>query len=238
MRHGPREAVGCEDRACCMQPVRLGAMDRAAKRNLVTAASLLQPAASLPQADDRQTGINHMRRFAIFAATIALGLASPASAQEIFAGAYFHEVETPLTFEVDEGGADIQAGYRFAPVEALGFIGKPQPYVLASINTAGDTSFAGGGLSWKVGVGGDIYVRPGIGLIVHDGPGERFDPVSGQRTDLGSRVLFEPEIAIGARVSDRLSIEASWVHISHAQLLNSEQNPGIDMMGVRLNWAM
>ncbi|WP_114521414.1 acyloxyacyl hydrolase [Altererythrobacter sp. ZODW24] len=178
-----------------------------------------------------------MRQIAILAAAMTLGLASPASAQEAFAGVYVHEVATPFTFEVNEGGADIQAGYRFAPSQALSFIGKPQPYVLASINTDGDTSFAGGGLSWKIGHG-PIYVRPGIGLIVHDGPDERFNPVAQRRTDLGSRLLFEPEIAIGARVSDRVSIEASWVHISHARLFNSGQNPGIDMMGVRLNLAM
>lgn len=178
-----------------------------------------------------------MRRISTFAAGLSLGLASPAAAQGAFVGAYLHEVGTPFTFTVDEGGADIQVGYRFAPVDALSFIGRPQPYVLASVNTAGDTSFAGGGLSWKIG-NGPIYVRPGIGLIVHDGPSERFDPVSRKRTDLGSRVLFEPELAIGARVSERVSIEASWVHISHARLFNAGQNPGIDMIGLRLNLAM
>lgn len=177
-------------------------------------------------------------RIAILALALpALVVAAPAAAQEAFVGAYFHEVETPLTFPVDESGADIELGYRFAPVESLSFLGKPQPYVFASVNTAGDTSFAGGGLSWKLGKG-PIYVRPGIGLIVHDGPSKRFDPVTRRRTDLGSRLLFKPEIAIGAQVSERLSVEASWVHISHAQLFNSQQNPGIDMMGVRVNLAM
>lgn len=173
---------------------------------------------------------------------LALGLAgftlgAPAAAQQVFVGAYVHEVDTPLSFAVEESGADIELGYRFAPVEALSFIGKPQPYVLASLNTAGGTSFAGGGLSWKVHAG-PVYIRPGVGLVVHDGPSERVNPVSGRQTDLGSRVLFEPEIAIGAQLSNRISVEASWVHISHARLFNSQQNPGIDMMGVRLNFAM
>ncbi len=164
--------------------------------------------------------------------------AAPAAAQEAFAGVYVHEVDTPFTFPVDESGADIQAGYRFAPVEALSFIGKPEPYVFASLNTAGDTSFVGGGLSWKVDVSGNVYIRPGIGVIVHDGPDLRFDPVTRRRTDLGSRVLFEPEIALGVAVSDRVSVEASWVHISHAQLFDSQQNPGIDMWGVRVNLGL
>jgi len=41
-------------------------------------------------------------------------------------------------------------------------------------------------------------------------------------------------MAIGAQVSDRVSIEASWVHLSHAALLG-RQNPGIDNIGARLN---
>jgi hypothetical protein len=39
-------------------------------------------------------------------------------------------------------------------------------------------------------------------------------------------------------VTDKVSIEASWVHISHARLFNSRQNPGIDMMGLRLVFAL
>ena len=39
---------------------------------------------------------------------------------------------------------------------------------------------------------------------------------------------------VGVQVNDRLSVEASWVHMSHAQLFG-RQNPGIDNVGVRLN---
>ncbi|NVD44723.1 acyloxyacyl hydrolase [Qipengyuania atrilutea] len=169
--------------------------------------------------------------------TFAAAVATPAAAQEVFAGLYAHEVETPFTFDVNEGGADIELGYRFAPSEGLSFLGRPQPYVLASLNTEGDTSFAGGGLSWKLGKG-KVYARPGIGIVIHDGPSERFDPETRERYDLGSRVLFSPEIAIGYQVSDRVALEASWVHISHAQLFNSEQNPGIDMIGARINLSL
>ena len=50
-------------------------------------------------------------------------------------------------------------------------------------------------------------------------------------------MLFEPELGIGAQINGRLSIEASWVHMSHAQLFGRE-NPGIDNLGVRLNLAL
>jgi hypothetical protein len=118
----------------------------------------------------------------------------------------------------------------------LRFIGKPAPYLIGSLNARGDTSFAGGGLSWKLGKG-PVYVRPALGLVVQGGPRLRV-AVNGRRTDLGSAVLFEPEIALGTRLTDALSVEASWVHVSHARLFNSHQNPGIDMMGVRLVLAL
>ena len=54
------------------------------------------------------------------------------------------------------------------------------------------------------------------------------------RTDLGSRVLFEPEIGLGYRLDGKTAVEASWVHVSQGQIFDSQQNPGIDMMGVRL----
>jgi hypothetical protein len=178
-----------------------------------------------------------MRNTALAIAAMACLAAAPAFAGEVFAGAYAHGVETPLTFYTGEDGVDLQLGYRLGGIEALAPVGKPAPYVMASVNTGGETSFAGAGLSWKLGKG-RLYVRPGVGFVVHDGPSERIDAASGMHTELGSRVLFAPEIALGAKVSERIGIEASWVHISHAQMFNGAQNPGIDMMGVRLNWSL
>lgn len=178
-----------------------------------------------------------MKTIALAALAATCLVAAPAQAQEAFAGVYAHGVDTPFTLRTGEGGVDVAAGVRFAPVEALSFVGSPQPYVVGSLNTQGDTSFAGAGLSWTIGKG-PVFVRPGIGLVVHDGPGFRIDPVSGKQTDLGSRVLFEPEIGIGYRMSDRISVEAHWMHVSHAQLFNSQQNPGLDMIGARVNVAL
>lgn len=160
----------------------------------------------------------------------------PAQADELFAGIYAHEVDTPLTLRVAEKGADIALGYRFRPIERWHAIGKPAPYVVASINSSGDTSFAGAGLSWILGKG-RVYLRPAVAIVVHDGDTHRADPVNGRDRGLGSRVLFEPELGIGWRATGRLSLEASWMHVSHAMLFG-EQNPGIDMMGLRLNLEM
>lgn len=172
------------------------------------------------------------------AGLLALGTAAPpAGAQELFGGVYAHALDLPLSLDTGEHGVDLEAGYRFAPIEALSAIGRPAPYLIASLNTLGDTSFAGAGLSWKIGTG-PIYLRPGIGLVLNTSPAYRVNPVTRIRTDLGSQVTFEPELAVGARLTPRLAIEASWVHISHARLFNREQNPGIDMLGLRLTYAV
>ncbi|WP_366926204.1 acyloxyacyl hydrolase [uncultured Sphingomonas sp.] len=42
---------------------------------------------------------------------------------------------------------------------------------------------------------------------------------------------------MGVRIGERLSVEASWVHLSHARLFSS-QNPGMDSFGVRLNYRL
>jgi hypothetical protein len=157
-------------------------------------------------------------------------VAAPAQAGEIFGGLYVHDVDTPLTKSGIEGGADIQLGWRGRRIGHTPL----QPYVFGSLNTAGETSYAAVGLSARF--GDRIYVRPGLGIAIHNGSAKRFEDPDNGKIDFGSRVLFEPELGLGFRINDRASIEASWVHMSHAQLF-SHQNPGIDNFGVRLNLA-
>ena len=159
----------------------------------------------------------------------AASLPSAAQAGELFGGVYVHDVKTPLDMSGIEGGMDVMLGWRGGRIGATPL----QPYAFGALNTAGETSYAAVGLSAKF--GRQVYIRPGIGIAIHNGSADDFF-----RTDkiaFGSRVLFEPELGIGARLNDRMSIEASWVHMSHAQLFGRE-NPGIDNLGVRLNLAL
>lgn len=161
-------------------------------------------------------------------ALLAVG-AGPAAAGEIFAGVYAHNVETPLTAAEREGGADFQLGWRGGRIEALRALGAPAPHLYALVNGDGGTNFASVGISWRW--GNRLYLRPGIGLAVHDGPSR--SEAAADRIWFGSRILFAPEIGVGAQVGDRIAIEASWIHFSHAQLFG-RQNPGSDQFGVRL----
>jgi len=170
-----------------------------------------------------------VRRVAFLGPVLLLLAATPAEAGDVFGGVYVHDVKLPTDKSGIEGGMDLQVGYRG------GRLGHTplQPYIFGALNTAGQTSYAAIGLSAKF--GRSLYIRPGLGLAIHNGSAGKFF-----RTDkiaFGSRILFEPELAVGTQVNGRLSVEASWVHMSHAQLFGGE-NPGIDNLGVRLNLAL
>lgn len=155
----------------------------------------------------------------------------PAQAAELFGGLYVHDVKLPTDKSGIEGGADIEIGYRGG-----GIVHTPlQPYAFAALNTAGKTDYAAIGLSARF--GHSIYVRPGLGLAIQTGSAKKYQDPTNHEIDFGSRVLFEPELGVGAQINKSLSIEASWVHMSHAQLFG-RQNPGIDNLGLRVNLAL
>lgn len=165
-------------------------------------------------------------------ALVLAALAAPAHAGEVFGGVYAHAVDTPLSLSGgDEEGVDLSLGYRF---NGLGRTGL-QPYVFGALNSAGNTSYAAAGISYRW--GNRFYVRPGVGLAVHNGSAGEFEIPDNGEIEFGNRILFEPELAIGFQASERLSVEASLVHLSQGQLF-SGQNPGIDNVGIRLNWRL
>ena len=176
-----------------------------------------------------------MKRVAFFCSALLMAAApGVAHAGELFGGLYVHDVKLPTDLSGIEPGADVMLGYRG------GTIAKPlgaalQPYVFGALNTAGQTNYAAAGLSARFDVGKSIFIRPGLGLAIHSGSAGRFfrrDEIA-----FGSRVLFEPELGIGTRLNNRLSVEASGVHLSHATLF-SHENPGIDNLGVRLTLGL
>ena len=148
-----------------------------------------------------------------------------------------------------EGGADILVGWRSAPVENWTFLHKPSVHVIAVANTAVSTHFVSVGLNWTLNLTDNIYVRPGMGFAYTTGkaglpavnaPGlspaeiQRRLHLYHTRIDFGSKAEFEPELAIGYRVSPRLAVEGSYVHLSNGQILHQGKNQGLDDLGVRL----
>ena len=173
---------------------------------------------------------------AAYFCSLVLAAALPGTAQagELFGGVYVHDVKLPTDLSGVEGGTDVMLGIRGGTI-AKPFGAALQPYVFGALNTQGETDYAAAGLSARFGLGKQLYVRPGLGLAVHNGSASRF--FRRDRIAFGSRVLFEPELGVGAQLNERLSVEASWVHMSHATIFSGE-NPGIDNLGVRLNLGL
>jgi lipid A 3-O-deacylase len=170
-------------------------------------------------------------RAPILCLAAALSLAaSAASAGEVFVGAYDHDVHI-FALGGFEHGAELSAGYRTSAIEGLSVIGRPSVYGFGAANTAGGVDYAAAGLSWRF--GDKFYLRPGIGVGVHNGNVGKFQV--GNALNLGSRVLAELELGAGWQINPNVSVEASLVHMSHAQLAG-KQNPGLDDAGLRLNY--
>ncbi|NUR12580.1 MAG: hypothetical protein HOQ20_12175 [Bradyrhizobium sp.] len=168
---------------------------------------------------------------ALLGAFLFTALPTTAQAAEVFGGVYIHDVKLPTDLSGLEGGGDVMVGFRG------GDLARPlgahlQPFVFGALNSSGNTSYAAAGLSARFDLGNKVFIRPGVGLAIHNGSASRF--FQHDRIAFGSRILFEPELGIGTQLTDKVSVEASWVHMSHATVFSGE-NPGIDNLGFRLN---
>ena len=190
-----------------------------------------------------------MRGSALAASAVALALAAGvAHAGEAMFGVYSHDISDRISLGGFEKSPQIVFGVRTAALDELAVIGKPHVHLIAGINPQGGTNYLAAGVSWRFWFGDSrFYFEPGIGGAIHTGkvnlpsPDEpgisvaeaiRREHDFETRLDLGSRVLFEPEWSLGWKATDRLSVELSWIHMSHAQLAGP-QNPGLGDFGLR-----
>lgn len=192
----------------------------------------------------------HVAETLIYAGIAALMAVSAASARadEVFVGAFAHDVSSVISSHGVERGMDVNAGYRTAPLGFLSAIGRPMLYGTYFGNTDRRTSYGAIGFQWRRYMLSDrLYGLIGIGGALHDQPVMHADPFAPGLTPaemnerlylrrdfkpLGSRFLFNPNLAMGFRLSSRWAIEAAWSHISNAGL--GCQNPGMDDFGGRV----
>jgi lipid A 3-O-deacylase len=137
-----------------------------------------------------------------------------------------------------EGGADLMGEVLFKSPDLLRIIGSPRPAVGVSVNTAGDTSYIYGDLSWTARLwhpSGDLetgpYVLGAVGGAVHDG---RLDTATDDEKALGSRVLFHLAVGLGYQLTRVTSVEAYFDHLSNADL--ASHNAGLNNVGVRVGF--
>lgn len=193
------------------------------------------------------------------AACAALACASAGSAGELLVGVYKHDVTfvgeaVGLGAAGREDGVDLHLGYRTDRIDNWRWLGRPQAHAFLSLNSENTSNFVAAGLSWPIDFGaeGGFYFRPGMGLAYTDGetglppvnePGisqaeiDRRLKLYNTRIDFGSKVLFQPELALGYRFNDRWAAEFSYVHLSNGQIFHQGKNQGLDDLGVRLLYA-
>jgi hypothetical protein len=191
-----------------------------------------------------------MARLAGLAACAAVGamIAGTARADEVYVGGYAHDVSSFISSQGIERGEDIEVGYRSAPLDALAGIGRPMVYGSFFANNARRTSYGSVGFLWRAEwLHERLYGQVGLGAALHDQATEHQDPFAPGLTPaqvnerlyveqnfkaLGARVLFNPSLSFGVRLSRRWALEGVWTHISNAGL--GKTNPGMDDFGGRL----
>jgi lipid A 3-O-deacylase len=165
------------------------------------------------------------------AVAAVLALTSPASAGEVFAGLATHNAAIHIAKCCYEAGGDVQFGARTEPFAHL-LGGELRAHAIGSVNTAGGIDFGAAGLDLRFRLGDRFYIQPGLGGAIHDGRPDKYQRTL-DRIYFGSRLLFEPELSLGWRISPKWAAELSYTHLSHAQLGGSH-NPGMDDLGARI----
>ena len=192
------------------------------------------------------------RQASAFVVAVVFSVFATASqAGDIFIGGYEHGLSAPPQ---SEHGQDIMLGYRTASLRGWMWLARPSVDVFISANSATSTDFVVVGLNWPLAVAydGRLYIRPGLGLAYSTGEaniGAAFDPevsqaerqrrlhLSQTRIDFGSHVLFSPELALGYKLTPRIAVETSYVHLSNGQIFHHGKNQGLDDVGVRMAYS-
>lgn len=178
-----------------------------------------------------------MRRAAIMIAFCAL-LAAPAAAgdfdrmhgliDEVRVGAAVHDVPGGWSgFHVEQNAVDLNVEAIFSPSISF-WGGRLRPALGATVNFNGDTSKVYLDARWQRDFANRWFLGIGLGLAVHDGDIDTGNP---HRKQLGSRVLFHPNLEIGYRLDPHNSISLFYDHISNGS--TADPNEGFDTLGVR-----
>jgi lipid A 3-O-deacylase len=188
-----------------------------------------------------------MRRTALaLSLAVAPALAAQADGiDEVRLGVTAHNVCIANCDNADkEDGPNLNAEIVFDSPEVLRILLSPKPYVMGSLNTAGDTSFGGVGLQWDWEFAEGWAIEPGVGYVIHDGEltfpypqgDPRNDPVSATTVFFGSRDLFRTSLSLSRDIGEKWGVQLMYEHLSHGQILGSGRNQGLDNVGVRIRY--
>lgn len=175
-------------------------------------------------------------------AALAMGQARAEIIEEFRIGFAKHDVELTGD-EPRESGVNIQPQIVFTSPDLFRFIWSPNPYLIASINTDGETNFAGGGLLYKRNFfdtrwfweldGGIVYQDGRVDLPPPIEAEERMRILASEIT-FGSELQFHFVSGIGREVSDKWDVQFYFEHLSHGQIFGeTEKNEGVENIGIK-----
>ncbi len=181
---------------------------------------------------------------AAFGAMIVAAPQAHASVDAVYVGVMEHNICVTDCKNADkEDGPNVEFQVSFDSPEFLNWAGSPQPYVMASINTSGSTSFAAVGLEWRWDFAEGWAIEPGVGYAVHNGALENKFQGGAQQAEfannhllLGSRDLFRTSIGITRDFEGPLEAQVFYEHLSHGNIIGSGHNQGVDQLGIRIGY--
>lgn len=184
---------------------------------------------------------------AAFGAALLGAPAAHAGIDEIHVGVMQHNICVINCKNADkEDGPNIELQLSFDSPSFLSWAGSPQPYVMVSVNTAGDTSFGGVGLEWRWDFAENWAIEPGVGYVIHDGEIENPYPsgspqaaaFAAEHVQYGSRDLFRTSIGITRDFEGPWEGQLFYEHLSHGQILGTGRNQGVDQIGIRFGYQL
>ncbi|WP_316979734.1 acyloxyacyl hydrolase [Shumkonia mesophila] len=181
----------------------------------------------------------HLAAFLAFALVGGLSptmAAADGTGKNRLVGGFFIHDRGPAA-DRHEDGFDLNLEAQFAAPEwdPWQWIGSPRPHVGATLSLNGETSLLYTGLTYEADLASRLFAAAHGGLAVHDGMLHQDDAdrcAAASDCGFGSRVLFRGGLELGVRISEKASVSLLWDHVSHGQVLASE-NEGIDHVGLR-----
>ncbi len=182
---------------------------------------------------------------AAFGAALMMAPAAQAGVNEVHVGVIQHNICLSTCDNADkEGGPNVELQVSFDSPDFLSWAASPQPYVIASVNTAGDTSYGGFGFEWRWNIAENWALEPGLGYVVHDGevdnPYANGTPEAADFASdhvlLGSEDLFRLSLGLAYDFEGPWEAQVLVEHLSHGQIIGAGRNQGMDEIGLRFGY--
>ncbi len=189
--------------------------------------------------------IRTMTCVSLFLTASALAPASAQLIEEVRVGVLQHNICVNDCKNANkEDGPTVEGELVFASPDVFKYLLQPRPFLVASLNVSGDTSYGGGGLMWNWDFAEGWSLEPSLGYVIHDGATESPFPqgspesfaFSQENVLLGSEDLFRSALSLNRDFGENWGLQLHYEHLSHGQIIGEGRNQGLDSAGIRAYW--